>query len=827
MTDIDKWLSSEAPDLRRGGIWTRGDGPNRMQPEQWDTRGFRVLIARLSTWDDTIESYTHNALHAMLAELPGVFPDLTWVPPYADGERLTEAGIPWLFGTTSHRGVSEFDCLALSNALVQEIVNIPAVLRRSGIPLSRRERMARADLPLVILGGANALYTSALFSDDPMVDGIFLGEEPSDIQRIFTLLAEAKAAGKSKSEALDSLAEIPGFFLPTLRPVAKKRHGSVPDVARFKPYEPVSAVTGSVDSASLQISEGCPYFCSFCAESWSRKPYRESPLAELRARALEIKREQGVAKIDLYSFNFNTHEEIRPLIAGLLEDFDSVGLKSQRFDAIAHDPTFTRLLKIAGKTSITCGLEGISGRLRRFLQKDLSDAELRSSLQALLRERLRELKVFMIATGLEEESDYLEFRGFLRELRALLDCAASKPRVTFSATALVRFPWTPLEFSAMPTAKEMSRRIGWIKAAVVSAGFEFRAAAPVEEAWVSQVLVRARDQRVMEAVLRAQDKTNYVFRDMVTPEFYDALRAELTEHGDAEEFVQAAEPEDEASAPWIGLDPGVTRRFLVSSWRACQGMEQEEVCLGLVDKAGKCGACGSCSPAERDAITHARSWVSQDLDALERRLKTLRATETEIVIDVDLSTSCRGLPMDLIQTRHARAWMKLLNDAKGYRRHHPHGRSEDSDDCLASGLETLRPVFLAPMAERVREVLASSERLEELNQLFAPYGRIIGLAQPAPATASWTFETDSDIDISGWLAACGLKHTFRRQGTTRIYELAKESLKKKILVSLCVETHDTGSRIVMQAGEKFAVGAFLRDAFDPSVRGRVRAHRAP
>jgi hypothetical protein len=126
----------------------------------------------------------------------------------------------------------------------------------------------------------------------------------------------------------------------------------------------------------------------------------------------------------------------------------------------------------------------------------------------------------------------------------------------------------------------------------------------------------------------------------------------------------------------------------------------------------------------------------------------------------------------------------------------------------------------------VREVLASPDRLEELNRLFAPHGRIIGLSQPPAATVSWTFETDSDIDISGWLASNGLKHTFRRQGTTRIYELAKESLKKKILVSLHVETNDTGSRLVVQAGEKFAVGAFLRDAFDPSVRGRVRAHLA-
>jgi len=124
----------------------------------------------------------------------------------------------------------------------------------------------------------------------------------------------------------------------------------------FQALATVVGAEGVAGTASLQISEGCPYFCSFCAESWSRKPYREVGLETARREALELKRELGLTKIDLYSFNFNTYEHVRPLVGGLLEDFHSVGLKSQRFDAIAHDQGFARLLKIAGKSSITCGL---------------------------------------------------------------------------------------------------------------------------------------------------------------------------------------------------------------------------------------------------------------------------------------------------------------------------------------------------------------------------------------------------------------------------------------------------------------------------------------
>ncbi len=815
------WFDRNRHDLTKGGLWLRGDEPNRLEVNQWEQRPFRVLLSRLSTWNDTLESFTHRLLYSMLRDLPEVFPDLAWVPPHHDGEVMTTAGVPWLLGSQTKRGVEEFDCLAFSNALVQETVNVAVMLERSGIPLSRKSRMERVDLPLVILGGANSLYASALFGEDPLVDGIFIGEEPEVIQSIFVKLAEAKRNHASKAEQIAALMDVPGFFVPdTTQPTTKKFHASRPDLNRFKPLETVVASEGVAGTASLQISEGCPYFCSFCAESWSRKPYREVGLDTARREALELKQELGLSKLDLYSFNFNTYEHVRPLVGGLLEDFHAVGLKSQRFDAIAHDQGFARLLKIAGKSSITCGLEGISPRLRKFLQKDLSEDELYRSLASIFRERQREIKVFLIATGREEDEDYAEFKIFLRRLRELWERAASRPRVIFSATPLVRFPWTPLEFDDMPDPRVLSRKVGFIKAAAVTAGFEFRGSAGVEEAWVSQVLVRARDGRVLDAVREAQKKTGFIFRDVVTEEFYEVLRQELTErYGDPDQFVRGYGEELEAGQPWSNLDPGVARRFLVREWKRCQEFDQTTVCLGWVDEPGKCHACGACTPPEREAITHARTAHNQDLDKLDKKLRALRETEEAVGVQVELFDTCVGLPMDLIQAWHARAWMKTLGVVREYRRHDPFGRSEESEDCLAAGLEILNPVFWKDAAEKVREALSDEQILSQVNALFAPYGKVLGPASANAAQAIWSMTTPTAPDLSGWLASRGLKHTLRREGAIRVYDLPKESLKKKLAVVLRCEEGDDGIwQTHLESAEKFSVRDFLKGAMPGTER---------
>ena len=161
----------------------------------------------------------------------------------------------------------------------------------------------------------------------------------------------------------------------------------------------------------LQIAYGCPAFCSFCFEGYERKPYRELTLSEILDAARRLKQTHGSEVLELYSFNFNTHTDIFTLLRELNHLFDRVSFKSQRVDILSVTPELLQAEVAADKRSFTLGIEGISERQRAFLHKSLSESTLLVTLAELFRQKIREIKLFYMLTGYEDEADLVEFRG--------------------------------------------------------------------------------------------------------------------------------------------------------------------------------------------------------------------------------------------------------------------------------------------------------------------------------------------------------------------------------------------------------------------------------
>ena len=150
----------------------------------------------------------------------------------------------------------------------------------------------------------------------------------------------------------------------------------------------------SMGTGSLQISNGCPCFCAFCAESWERKPYRERSLSKLLEALRSAKAHQGLDTINFLSFNFNTHAELYPMILSFYEEMANVSLKSQRFDLLSADRFLAEVQQIIGKTTVSCGMEGVSERLRRCLHKNLTEEQIYKACEFLFERGIRELKIF-------------------------------------------------------------------------------------------------------------------------------------------------------------------------------------------------------------------------------------------------------------------------------------------------------------------------------------------------------------------------------------------------------------------------------------------------
>ncbi len=822
-----EWYARRSPELSGHGLWLRGGEWNTLPPHAWEARSCRVLITRLSTYLDTSESFTHPLLYQALADLPDIFPDLAYLPPPKDGEIMVHDQVPWLLGTQSKRSAQAFDMIAFSNAIVQELVNLPSILRHSGLDLSPQERLDRRDIPVLILGGANSLHSSLLDHSESPVDGIFTGEQIEDIQRLMSLCAVGKRAGLSKRELLESFEAVPGFARPGQDKRARKRNQETLDLRRIRSPRPSLYKFEGLGQEPVAISRGCPAFCSFCAESFDTKPYRENPVDAVVKNAMKLKADMGLEGIDLFSFNFNFYQDLYPLLEALSKNFHAIGLKSQRFDMIARDPTILDYLRAVGKGSLTFGMEGISARLRRYLQKGLDEDDLWKALGAVLRRPLRELKVFLIATGLESEEDFIEFEQFVKRMPDVMRSSGNRPRVVFSATPLVRFPWTPLEFAPAfvpETYSKVARRVGHIAR---MAGFEYRGAADEAENYVSQVLVRADRPGFWAGLKEAVVETGFQYFRTMDDDFIKALRIKLAERGIGdEEALGGFDLEASRKKPWSRWETGVRREFLHVQYKRARRFVDPGYCLGTAEEEASCLACTACeTPDEMAMLTDLRRKHEADAEGFDSRRKAFRQNVVPVTLAVRWDAKCAGLSRKYAGMVLASCLMRADQAlTPNFWRFRSSLTPEDREASWILGDDAVVLEWQSEGAALLKLKMENPDFLADVNAMLAGWGELKGIwrddlnmVSELPGNLSYSFQSPYPLRLDEYCRPRGLRFTLKKSGGLSHCEWSKDSLKKKLIVSLQSFVQDSGNgqlcRVELGAGAKFNPEEFLRDAF--------------
>ncbi|HLE09789.1 MAG: hypothetical protein A2504_11270 [Bdellovibrionales bacterium RIFOXYD12_FULL_39_22] len=776
---MNKWFTENYHRLSYGGIWARGEEINTLPLSEMANRPMSLLIVRPSSYADVANSFTHQYLYQLAASNNNIFPDLAYLPSAVERKIFEKENISWVFGTKSKKAMSEFFAVAFSLSIVQEIINLPQMLRHSGIPLDKQERMKRDDLPLIILGGASALWTPILWGENSLVDLVFVGDDPATIEKLFAGLAQGKMERKSKDTILEQLACLPGVILPdVLRPV---RYALAKSALQYE-RGPVLYNQESMGEGHLKISSGCRGFCSFCAESWEKRPYKDYECSSLLASAKRAKANMGLERIDLFSFSFNMYKELQPLLFGLLALFKAIGLKSERFDYLALDLGLWDTQKLLGKSIISCGLEGISPRLRRFLNKNLTEELLRKGIELVLRDGQRELKIFLLATGREEEADYVEFEEFVELVRKKREQYGDKTRVIFSITPLVRFPFTPLAFDHIPQINTLEKSIQRVEKIVVQSGLEFRLSMSLAEWSVSQTLVRAnwKHQDKLLAFLKASE---FVYDNeistIISKKFIDFM---------GQDFSEGVE---------IPVDLGLKNNFLKETFlKNSNYVEIGSLALNIEKK---------------DNVRN---------EAIRNLLRQKR--ETQMVVDfyVKIGPSCLGLPKKYAGQALARAIMLSFPElVESY--YFFSGSSVEATkgkNYWVCGDDILSLAFEREGAGKLRELLAHPDNVEKINGHFLPHGELISSFNNSLALKSVKYLFDSPFVINDdwpYLKERGLRFTLSKKEGITYLELAKDSLKKKYLSRVVI----TGKKVEVSALEKFEPEEFAQGSFKYTVRG--------
>ena len=532
--------------------------------------------------------------------------------PWTDLDQIMRTKKIPLFALESQDPVRDFDFLGITIQFEMCYTNILQILDLSQIPLYASQRTEKD--PIVIGGGP------CTYNPEPLAaffDIFYIGEGETVYDQLLDVYKEWKGSGKSRTEFLESAAQIDGLYVPRFYDVAYHADGTlkaftpnnknaphtvkkqvVMDVTDSPyPMKPVIPfIKATQDRVVLEIQRGCIRGCRFCQAGMIYRPTRERDVEKLKEYARTMLKTTGHEEISLSSLSSSDYSSLKELVTFLIDEFKDKGinisLPSLRIDAFSLD-VMSRVQDIR-KSSLTFAPEAGSQRMRNVINKGLTEDDILEGAGQAFEGGWNKVKLyFMLGLPTETEDD-------MREIARLSDRVArkyyeipkeqrnGKCQITASSSFFVPKPFTPFQWATMYPADEYTRR-----ASIVKDEFQQQLnRKSLRYNWhdaQTTVLegVMARGDRRVGRVIEEAYRLGCLF-DSWTECFDNDLWMKAFETTGVDiEFYNLRQREPDEIFPWDFIDIGVSRNFLYREWeRAMKG----EVTPNCREQCSGCGA---------------------------------------------------------------------------------------------------------------------------------------------------------------------------------------------------------------------------------------------
>jgi len=425
---------------------------------------FRIALAFPNTYWVGMSNLGFQCVYQLFNAHDDVVCERLFLPPKQQLKAQLASRVP-LVTLETQSLARDFDAIAFSVSFEWDYTNLLTMLRLAGVPLRAESRTARD--PLVIVGGAVTFVNPeplALFAD---VIAAGEGEE------LVPALLESLREGGDRKGLLKSLAPKRGFYIPSFYRVdydatgslegfvplegtgapAVVRKASVPSTAALEP--PCTSIfTPDTEFGSrflIEVVRGCANLCRFCWAGYNYLPVRAFPADRILERARQARAHSKHA--GLVSIALCDHPEIDRVLAGLADMGYSISPASLRLDDLTEP--IVRRLQQSGEKTLTIAPETGSDRLRRVINKTVTNDEILDRAELIFGSGIENLKLyFMIGLPTETDEDLVAIRDLTLQLRDIMLKHARERgqigRIIASVNPLVPKPstayqWLPME----------------------------------------------------------------------------------------------------------------------------------------------------------------------------------------------------------------------------------------------------------------------------------------------------------------------------------------------------------------------------------------------
>ena len=477
----------------------------------------RVALAFPNTYFVGMSNLGFQTVYTLFNAEDNIVCERVFLPPKTELAAQLASGAP-LLTLESQTLVGDFDIVAFSVSFEWDYTNVLTLLRLAGLPQRAEARTHRH--PLVLIGGAVTFVNPeplALFADV-----IAAGEG----EALIPSLVRAFQGASDRADLLRRLATERGFYIPSFYDV---RYGDDGTIAAFVPRPGTGAppvvkkaalkTTEAVDPPAttiftpdtefgsrflVEVVRGCANLCRFCWAGYNYLPVRAFPkerILELAERARPHSNRVGLVSIALCD-----HPEIEEILTRLAGMGYSISPASLRLDDIT--PPLVRLLRESGERTITIAPETGSDRLRRVINKTITNDEILASAEMIFASGIENLKLyFMIGLPTETDEDLVAIRDLVVQMRGIMLAHARGRghigRLVGSVNPLVPKPGTAYQWLPMEDDASVGRKIQRVRslmAGIDNVYFNIKS----ERHSFYQALLSLGDRRVAPAIEAAE-----------------------------------------------------------------------------------------------------------------------------------------------------------------------------------------------------------------------------------------------------------------------------------------------------------------------------------